>query len=167
MQPAVIVPRIDEAAIGQREDLLAHAAIEHARIAALEVGAATAADEERIARERHRAIVDHVGDAAIRVAGGGPGLDVALSELNLFARFDIAIGADSAAGAGQDDAAAELLAQQPRAGDMIGVHVSLEGPGELEAELVDERGVAPRLLEHRVDQQRLTRRGVGEKIRVC
>jgi hypothetical protein len=46
------------------------------------------------------------------------------------------------------------------------MHVRLERPGELEAELVDERGIAARLLEHRVDQQRLARRGVGEEIRI-
>src|SRR5205823_3305000 len=48
-EATVIVPRIDEAAIGQREDLLAHRAIQRARIAALEVGAAATADEERVA----------------------------------------------------------------------------------------------------------------------
>jgi hypothetical protein len=34
---------------------------------------------------------------------------------------------------------------------VIGVHVGLERPGQLESQLVDQRGVAPRLLEYRID----------------
>jgi hypothetical protein len=45
--------------------------------------------------------------------------------------------------------------------------MSLDRPQELEAELIDEGGVAPGLLEHRVDQHRLARARVREKIRVC
>ncbi len=43
----------------------------------------------------------------------------------------------------------------------------LERELELEAELVDQRGIAPRLVEHRVDQHRLARGRVGQEIRVC
>src|SRR5688572_20894065 len=41
-QAAVVVSRIDQAALGQREDALAHAAEQRARVALLEVGATAA-----------------------------------------------------------------------------------------------------------------------------
>jgi len=59
------------------------------------------------------------------------------------------------------------LLQEPRSGDVVGMHVRLECPKQLEAELVDQRGIASRLVEYRVDEQRLTARRVGEQIRVC
>src|SRR5262245_33954182 len=47
---------------------------------------------------------------------------------------------------------------------MVGVHMRLERQLEAHAELLDQRRVAPRLLEHRVDEQCITRGGVGQQV---
>lgn len=46
----------------------------------LEVRAAAAADQEGVARERHRTIVEHEGDTAVGVPGGGAHLEVVAPE---------------------------------------------------------------------------------------
>src|SRR5690606_5696144 len=66
----------------------------------------------------------------------------------------------------QGDAAAEALAQQPGRGDVIGMDVRLQRPLQLEPELLDERGVPAGLLEHRIDEQRLTGAFVGKQVGV-
>ena len=66
----------------------------------------------------------------------------------------IAVGALGAARRRQHDLAAGALLQQPGAGDVIGMDMGFERRDELEAQLVDQRRVAPHLLEHRVDQHR-------------
>ena len=68
-EPAIVVRRIEQAGLGQREDARAHRAIERARVALLEVGAARAADQDAVAGEGHALVVEHVGDAAVGVAG--------------------------------------------------------------------------------------------------
>ena len=64
------------------------------------------------------------------------------------------------------DLAATALAQEPRASDVVGVHVSLERVAQLQAQFPDQRGIAPGMLEHRVDQHGLVRTLVAEQIRV-
>ena len=54
--------------------------------------------------------------------------------------------------------AAELLLQEPGAGHVVGMDMGLERPLQPEPQLVDQGGVAPHLLEHRIDQHRLARR---------
>src|SRR5438094_3455355 len=108
-EAAIVVAGVDQALIGEREDLAAHRAVERARIAVLEVGAAAAANEKRIARERYRLVVEHVGEARVRVASGGPRLEVAGAERRLLLRLQIEVRAFGAARRRHGDAAAELL----------------------------------------------------------
>ena len=166
-QAAVVMPGIDQAALRQREDLLAHRAEQRARVAILEVGAAAAADEERIAGERHRAVVEHVAHAAAGVAGGRARFEAGCAKTDLLPGLEVAVGALRAARARHGDAAAEPLLQQPGAGDVVGVQMRLQRPRQPEAQLLDQRDVAPRLLEHRIDQHRLARRGIGKEVGVC
>jgi len=49
---------------------------------------------------------------------------------------------------------------------MVGVHVGLQRPDELEPQLLEQSGVAPRLLEDRIDENRFPRSLIGEKIGV-
>src|SRR5206468_12300935 len=137
------VAGVDEAVVGQREDLRADRLEEAMGVAALEVGSTAATDEERVAGEGHRAIVEHVARASGGMAGRGARFDMARAERNLLVRLQVAIGAFRAARGGDGDAATELLLEEPRAGDVIGMHVRLERELELEAKLVDERGIAP------------------------
>ena len=101
------------------------------------------------------------------MAGRGARFQMLLAERDLLGGPQIKIGALGAARRRDRDAAAELLLEEPGTGDVVGMHVRLERELELEAELFEKRRIAARLLEHRVDQQRLARARVGEQIRVC
>ena len=158
--------RVYEAGLGQREHLLAHRAVERARVALLEIGAPAAADEQRVAGERHRAVVEHVRHAAVGVPRGRARLERAAAERDAIAVREQPVRALGAGRRGERDAAAQPLLVQPRAGDVVRVHVRLERPGELQAELRHQRRVASRLLEHRVDQHRLARARVREQVGV-
>ena len=157
-EAAIVVRRIEQAGLGQREDARAHRAVERARVALLEVGAARAADQHAVAGEGHALVVEHVGDAAVGVAGRRPHLERAAAEGHAVAVWQQPIGARGAARLGERDLAAEPLLQQPGAGHVVGMDMGLERPQQLEPELVDQGGVAPHLLEHRIDQHRLAPR---------
>jgi hypothetical protein len=62
------------------------------------------------------------------------------------------IGARCAARRGKRDAAGEALLEQRSAGDMVGMHMRVQGKLQLQAQLLNHRPVAARLFEHRVDQ---------------
>ena len=79
-QPAIVVGGIEQARIGQAEDLLAHRVEHGARITLLKVGPPAAPDHQAIAGEGHAAIVEHIGQATAGVAGCCPDLQVALAE---------------------------------------------------------------------------------------
>ena len=101
------------------------------------------------------------------MTGRGANLEIAAAELHAIAVREIAVGARQRRSPRESAIALpQLLLEQPRAGDVIGVHVRVERRDELEAELVDQRGVAPRLLEDRIDQHRLAAAAIGQQVRV-
>ena len=59
-----------------------------------------------------------------------------------------------------------LLLQQPRTGDVIGVHVRFERGNERELELAQQRSVATRLFEYRIDENGLAAARIAEQIGV-
>ena len=132
----------------------------------LEVGAPAAANQQAVAGEGHAFIVHHVGDASLGVTRRGANLQVAAAELDAVAVREIAVGSGSAARRTEGDRAAAALLEKPRPGDVIGVHVRVERRNEFDVELLDQRGVALRLLEDRVDQDRLAAAAIGQQIRV-
>ena len=132
----------------------------------LKIGPAAAADQQAIAGERHAAIVERVGEAAVGVAGRRPHRQMVRAEGDRVARREHAVGALGAARPRQRRPAVEAAAQQPRAGDVVGVDVGLQGPEQPQAQLLHERRVAPHLLEDGIDQHRLARFGVAEEIGV-
>src|SRR5712671_6034417 len=95
-----------------------------------------------------------------------PDLQLALAEFDAVAMDEIAVGADRAAIARQRDLAAELALQHPRAGDVVGMDMGLERPGEAEPELGHQRRVAPHLLKYRIDEHRLAGLAVAEQVGV-
>ena len=101
------------------------------------------------------------------MAGSRARFEAPSAKADFLPRLEIAVGALRAARARQRDAAAKPLLQQPGTGDVVGVQMRLQRPRQPKAQLLDERDVAPRLLEHRIDQHRLARRGVGEEVSVC
>ena len=79
--------------------------------------------------------------------------------------LQISVRAFGAAGGGDGDTAAELLAQQPRPGNVVGMDVGLERPGELESKLVDERA-SRRACSNTGSISSASRGRVGEQISV-
>src|SRR5256886_2618155 len=142
-EAAVIVRGIEQAGRRQRQDLAANRAVHHTRVTLLEIRAAAAADQQAIAGEGHAFIVEYIGDAAVRVAGRGAGLEIAGTERDAVAMRKITISVFGAARRGEPDGAAELPFQQPRPGDVVRMNVRLERGEEREAQLGDERGVPP------------------------
>jgi hypothetical protein len=49
---------------------------------------------------------------------------------------------------------------------MVGMDVGFQGPEQLEPQLLQQRGVAPCLLEHRIDHHRLAVVAIGEQVGV-
>ena len=92
------------------------------------------------------------------LAGG----QVAAADVDAIAVTDHQVGAGGAAVAAEHHLAAGEPAQGGGGGDVVGVDVGLEHRHQLEAELVQELGVALVLLQHRIDEHRLAR--VGEQI---
>ena len=135
--------------------MAAHRTVHRPRIALLEIGPTAAPDQQAVAGERHALVVDDIGDAPVGVARRSADLEISIAEVDAIAMRKIAIGARGAARRGGRDVTAELPLQQPPAGHMIGMNVRLERGDELEAELLDQRCVASRLLENRVDQEGL------------
>jgi hypothetical protein len=76
------------------------------------------------------------------------------------------VRAGGAARLGERDLAAQPLLQERGAGHVVGMDVRLQRPQQLEPELADQGGVAPHLLEHRIDQHRLLRDAVTQEIGV-
>src|SRR6185295_16406381 len=105
----VVAAGIEKTAPRKGKDLAAHRAEQAPRVALLEIGAAAAAEQERVAGEGHRAVVGHVGQAAAGVAGRGARLERAPAEGHRIARLEVAVGALRAARRAERDAAAELL----------------------------------------------------------
>jgi hypothetical protein len=106
-------------------------------------------------RERHRAIVEHVGQAPGCVAGCRAGLERATAELDAVAVREQAVRSLGPACSRDRNAAAGALLVQPCTRDVVRVHMRLDRPQQLQPKLLDERAVALRLLENRIDQHRL------------
>ena len=157
---------IEQARRREAQDLAADRAIHGARVALLEIGAAAAADQQAVARECQALVVEDVSDAPLRMAGGRAHFEVAVAEAHAVAVLEVAVGALRAARFRESDAAADALAQEPCARHMVRMDVGLERHHEEQVDLADQRDIAPRLLEHRIDEHRLARARVGEHVRV-
>jgi len=126
------------------------------RVALLEVGAARAAHEQRIPGEHPLVIGGDERQAAVGVPRGRPDLEHLVAEHHGVAVRERSVDVARADHARRRDRAAELALHQPRAGDVIGVAVSVERGHQAQPELADQRGVPGVLLEHRIDEDRLT-----------
>ena len=77
----------------------------------------------------------------------------------------IAVGTFGPARCRQHDLAAGPPLEQPSASHVIGVNMSFQRREEPEAKLVDQGRIAPHLLEHGIDQDRLAIVAVAKQIR--
>ena len=112
--------------------------VELAGVALLEVGATAAADEHRVAGEDHRLVVEHEAQAAVGVAGGGAYGQGVPTEAHRVAVADVPVSAARPALGRHHRAGAQALTDVRGAGDVVGVHVGLDGVDQLQVELGDD-----------------------------
>ena len=111
----------------------------------------------RLAAEGQGLVVEHKGEAAIGVARCASYLQAALAEAHPIAVPQGQAHVLSADRCRQADRAAGGGIHQPAAGHMVGVDVGVERGDQIDGQFADQREIAAVLLEHRVDQHRLSR----------
>src|SRR5262249_9667876 len=120
------------------------------RTAVLKVGAPCSANQQTVARESHRFIVEYETDAAIRMTRRCAHLKMTRTERNRIAVTHIAVRAFRATRRRYRNLTAGALFQQPRARHMIRVNVRVDRTKQAKAQLVEQRCIAARLFEYRV-----------------
>ena len=133
-------------------------------IAVLEIAAAAAAHQQGVTGEGQRLVVEHEGEAAIGVAGGGAHLEAAASEGD---PIPMRQGPRDVLGAclgGQGDGATGGPVHQPAAGDVVGMGMGIQAGHQIDAELANQGQIAVVLLEHRIDEHALGAVHVGEQV---
>ena len=135
-----------------------------ARVAVLEIGAAGAADQQRVAGEH--AIAHQVAVGIVGVAGRiehvqREPLDRQFLALREPHRDDVGLGLLTHHGD-----AVRAVAQRAEPGDVIGMEMRVDRFHELEVELADELEIAVDLLQDGIDDQRLAAASAGEQIGV-
>ena len=149
---------------GRRSRRLKIELVLRARIAVLEVGAAGAADQQRVAGEHavgHDEAVGIVGVAGRVGDIQADALDAKTVAVSDAHRHDI----DAGLLAHHGDAVG-AVAQRAKAGDVVGMQVGVDRLHQLQVELADELEVAIDLLQHGVDDQRLAAAAGGEQVGV-
>ena len=159
----VVVRGEDERLFGQPHEAL-QALVLGAGIAVLEVGAAGAADQERIAGEHAVAEMKAIG--IVGVAGG-----IEHVEAQALDAEPVAVGDPH-----RDDVdlallahhchAARAVAQRPKTGDVVGVQMRVDRFHQPKVELLHQLEVAVDLLQHRIDDERLASAPAGENVAV-
>ncbi len=160
----VVVGRVDQRLLGQLEKLVEQRVVLRPCAAVLEIRAARAADEQRVAGEH--AILHQEAVAVVGVAGRIEHVESEALDADRVALGN-AHGHDIDAGllAHHRDAVG-MIAQRAEGSDVIGVDVGVDGLDELQVEFAHELEIAVDLLEHRIDDQRLAALAAGEKVAV-
>ena len=153
----------DERVFRQAQEAL-QALVLGARVAVLEVGAAGAADEQRVAGEDAVAEVEAVG--IVGVAGGVEHIEAQALDRQLVAvgdphrhHVDVALFPHHRHAAG-------AVAQRAQASDVVGVQMGVDRLDEPEIELLHQLEVAVDLLEHRIDDERFAAAAAGEHVAI-
>ena len=149
----VVVRREDQRLVGQAQQLAEQRFVLRARVAVLEIGAAGAADQQRVAGEHAVAHQEAVG--IVGVAGRVQHVDAEALDGELVAfgephRHHVGLGVLA-----HHRDAMGAVAQRAEAGDVVGVQMGVDRLDQLEVEFADQLQIAIDLLQHRVDDQRL------------
>src|SRR5581483_12420482 len=163
--PLVVVTGVDQRVFGQRKQLASDAPVELRRVAALEIGAPTTADEQRVAGEQP--IAPQKTGAAGRVARRGEGAYDLISEYNHPTIVEQPVESGGPAVAADCGRRPGRFPQAPGAGHVIGVDVRLQDECQGKPEFPDQRQVALGLLMHWIDDHSQGGPAAGKKIRVC
>src|SRR5260370_9234764 len=124
-QTAIIVRRVKQASVGQRENLVVDRPEHRARVTLLEIRPAGAPDQQAIAGKRHGLIVEHEADAAIRMTRCRAHRQMSSAEPAPVAMAQVAVRAFSAARSRYRHLTAPARLEHPRAAHVLGVYVGI------------------------------------------
>ncbi len=165
-EAAVIMRRIEQAIVGQVEDLVVHRAIYRRRVALLEIRATAATDRQAIAGKGHAAVIQYIGQAAVGMPRGRANHKPPATEGYHIVLCQVAVGTRCATPRRQHDLAAQTPLEQPSTGHVIGMNMSFQRRDQAEVKLIDKGPITTDLLEHRIDQHRLTGALITQQIGV-
>ena len=160
----VVVGGIDQRLLGQLQQLAEQGLVLRPGAAVLEVGAAGAADQQRVAGEHavaHQEAVGIVGVAGRVQHIQGDALDGQLVALGDAHGHHVDLGHVA-----HDGDAMRAVAQRAEPGDVVGMDVRIHGLDQLEVQLVDELQIAVDLLQHGIDDDRLAAAAAGHQVAV-
>jgi hypothetical protein len=155
----------DGGGVGQLEQHLGQAVVQLRGAAGLEVGAATAVDQQRVAGEDM--LAPHKTHAARGVARRVQGADCSAPKVSVIAIRQLHRGsADAAALPVRRFWHPSQLCQLAGAGDVVGMGVGFQRPDQLQAVFAQHLQVTLQLGVHRVDDDRLAAGWVKQHIGV-
>mmetsp|Transcript_17589 Transcript_17589/g.39777 ORF Transcript_17589/g.39777 Transcript_17589/m.39777 type:complete len:290 (+) Transcript_17589:1060-1929(+) len=165
-QALVVMSRIDDALVREREDLGMNRFVQEAWVSLLEVCSPAAADEHGVSCEAHGAVVEHVAHAAVGVARGRADLELMLAEFEHVTVDDEHVGLG--AGLLGDDGlhAGDELLELPGAGDVVSMAVGVDAVDDLETEILCELGVSLGSLDDGVDEDGFLGGFIAEEVGV-
>ena len=161
----VVVARIDQRLVGQRQQLVEQRVVGGTGVAVLEIGAAGAADQQGVAGEhpvRHQIAVGLIG-----VAGRIDRLEADALDIDVVAVRDADRDHVRPAFLAHHGGTAGAVAQRAEAGDVVGVHVGVERLDQLEVEFAEQRQVTLDLVQHRIDDEGLAAWPAGQQVGVA
>ena len=133
----VVVPWIEQAGVGQAEELLGNRGPEGMGVALLKVTATAAPHQQGVTTECHRLIVEHKTEAAIGMTWGAAHLEPANTKGQPIPVLQGHGHVFRPSGCSQANCTASGLVQQPAAGDVVGVGMGIEGGHQLEPQLTE------------------------------
>ena len=165
-QATIIVRGIQQAGLRQRENPVVDRPEHRPRVAMLKIRPAGAPDQQTIAGKRHGFVAEHEADTTIRMTWRPAHFEITRAELATVTVAQIAVRAFGAARRRYRNPAARVLLEQPCAGDVIGMNVSVHRIKQAQPKLVEQCAIPAYLFEYRIDQYRSARFFVGKKVRV-
>lgn len=162
----VVMRGVQQAVVGQGEDLRVHGAVQRAGTTLLEVGPPAAPDEQSVPSEGHGAVVHHQRHTARRVAGAGPHLQGEGPESQRVPLPNEEVGAGSAVAGNDAAAAGQRRAEGAASGHVIGVAVRVHRVTQRQAELLQQPPISGHRFQHRIDDNRVPRRFVRQDVRI-
>ena len=158
----VVVPRVNDRLRREREELGRDRVVQRSGVTVLKVRAAASAHKKGIARE-DEVRADH-GDRIVCVSARFENVKRGVPQANHVAVGERAIHARRSPHPAHGPASA-AIAQEPRPGHVVRMHMRIDNAHEAKTELLDELQVPLHLLAHRVHEQRLARVRLPDEVR--
>ena len=157
----VVVGRVDQRLVRQREQLFGDAVVHLHRAALLEVGAAAGIDHQRVAGEQP--VAPQVAQAAQRVPRRCDDVYRLAAERQRIAIIQQPVITRCAAVLGDHRGGAGMLPKCLRTGDVVGMHMGIQYHAQRQLQRLEQREVTIDVLQYRIDDDR-TALFAGEQI---